>query len=134
VTGTAHVTWSLSAKSRHVTYELDWTRIVDNLTGNATSDVTQTALPEGVLTGIQIDGSRAWTGPRGKWNLTVQGVQVRWVDPVPQAGTYRLATPSNRSLELDFNRVDATTIAVTLKNDTKSFTFHVNETGGATQK
>ena len=65
---------------------------------------------------------------------TVQGVQVRWIDPVPQAGTYRLASPKNRSLELSFARVDVDTIAVTLKNDTKSFTFNVNSLGAVAQK
>lgn len=134
VTGTAHVTWSLENASRHVTYDLDWTRIADNLTGDATGDVTEKALAEGVATGIQIDGSRAWTGAAGKWNLTVSGVQVRWVDPVPQAGEYRLATPNNRSLSLGFDRVNDTTIAVTLSNGTKSFTFDVAETGQASQK
>lgn len=134
VTGTAHVTWSLATESRHVTYDLDWTRVVDNLTGAATGDVTQKALPDGVATGIQIDGTRSWTGAAGKWDLTVSGVQVRWQDPVPQAGTYRLATPKNRSLSLAFDRVNDTTIAVTLSNGTKSFTFDVAETGSAAQK
>lgn len=134
VTGTAHVTWSAANASRHVTYDLNWTRIVDSLTGDATGDVTQAALPDGVATGIQIDGTRSWTGAAGKWNLNVSGVQVRWVDPVPQAGTYTLATPNNRSLSLGFNRVNDTTIAVTLSNGTRSFTFDVAETGSATQK
>jgi hypothetical protein len=129
VTGTAHVTWSLANKSRHATHELTWTRISDGRTGTGTADIAQTALPEGVATGIQIDGSRSWTGKTGKWDLAVQGVQVRWQDPVPQAGTYQLASPKGRSLVLSFARVDEDTIAVTLKNDTKEFTFKVNSLG-----
>lgn len=134
VTGSAHVTWSLANQSRHATHELTWTRIADGRTGVGTGDITQKALPEGVLTGIQIDGSRAWTGKAGKWNLAVQGVQVRWQDPVPQAGSYRLASPKGRSLEVSFSRVDEDTIAVTLKNDTKTFSFNVNSIGGVTDK
>lgn len=129
VTGTAHVTWSLADQSRHATHELTWTRIADGRTGTGTADITQRALPEGVVTGIQIDGARSWTGKAGKWDLAVQGIQVRWKDPVPQAGAYRLASPKGRSLELSFSRVDEDTIAVTLKNDTKSFTFDVNRLG-----
>lgn len=134
VTGDAHVTWSKANQSRHATYDVTWTRLSDQRTGNGTGDITQKALPEGVLTGIQIDGTRSWTGKAGKWDLAVQGVQVRWKDPVPQAGTYRLANPKGRSLELSFSRVDEDTIAVTLKNDTKSFTFNVNSIGAVADK
>lgn len=134
VSGTAHVTWSLANQSRHAKHELTWTRISDGRTGTGTADLTQKALPEGVTTGIQIDGSRSWTGKAGKWDLAVQGVQVRWKDPVPQAGSYRLANPKGRSLELSFSRVDEDTIAVTLKNDTRSFTFNVNSIGSVTDK
>lgn len=134
VNGTAHVTWNFDEKSRHVVHKATWTRLADGRTGTGEGDITMTALPGGVTEGIAIDGSRTWTGPKGKWDLAVQGVQMRWVDPVPQAGTYRLASPKNRSLELSFARVDADTIAVTLKNDTKSFTFNVNSLGAVAQK
>ncbi len=130
VSGTAHVTWDFDDKTRHVTHDLTWTRIADGRIGRGQGDITQRPLEGGVAEGIQIDGSRAWTGPRGKWDLAVQGVQVRWVDPVPQAGTYRLASPKGRSLQISFARVDEDTIAVTLKNDTKEFTFNVSSIGG----
>ncbi|MBX3231419.1 MAG: hypothetical protein KIT84_10775 [Labilithrix sp.] len=134
VTGTAHVTWDFDSKSRRVEYEGTWTRIADGRSGTGTGDITQTALPNGVTEGIQIDGSRSWTGTKGRWDLAVQGIQVRWVDPVPQAGTYRLASPKGRSLVLSFARVDGDTIAVTLGNDTKSFTFNVNALGVVAEK
>lgn len=129
VTGTAHVTWDLTEKSRHVQHDLTWTRISDGRTGKGTGDRTQTPLSGGVSEGIQIDGSRTWTGSAGTWDLTIDGVQMRWADPLPQAGTYRLATPKNRSLELDFSRVDSDTIKVTLKSGERSFSFDVNSTG-----
>ena len=59
---------------------------------------------------------------------------MRWRDPVPQAGTYRLATPKGRSVTLSFSRVDADTIAVTLASGDKSFTFNVNSIGDSTPK
>ncbi len=134
VSGTAHVTWSFDDSTRHVEHDLTWTRIADGRTGRGTGDRTQKPLGGGLTEGIQVDGSRTWTGPKGKWDLAIQGVQMRWVDPVPQAGSYRLASPNGRSLELSFSRVDADTIAVTIKNDTRSFTFNVNSVGAVADK
>ena len=129
VTGTAEVTWDLEEKSRHVQHDLTWTRIADGRTGHGTGDRTQTPLSGGIAEGIQVDGSRTWTGTSGTWDLTIDGVQMRWADPLPQAGSYHLATPKSRSLELDFNRVDSDTIRVTLKNGNRSFDFNVSSTG-----
>jgi len=126
VSGTAHVTWDLDDKYRRVQHDLTWTRLSDGRTGRGTGDRTQTPLAGGVAEGIQVDGSRAWTGDRGKWDLAIEGVQMRWTDPVPQAGTYRLASPKGRSLQLSFRRVDEDTIAVTLATGNRSFEFKVN--------
>lgn len=134
VSGTAHVTWDFDDKTRHVQHDLTWTRISDGRTGRGTGDRTQRPLAGGLTEGIQIDGNRTWTGQNGKWDLAIQGVQVRWADPVPQAGTYRLASPKGRSLELSFSRVDEDTIQVTLKNDTKEFKFNVNSIGAVADK
>lgn len=130
VTGTAQVTWSAAAKSRHVKHELLWTRIADGRTGKGTGDRTDTPLEGGVLEGIQVDGARSWTGEKGTWDLAIKGVQMRWVDPVPQAGSYTLGAPSGRSLSLSFSRVDADTIKVTVASGERSFSFNVNAIGG----
>jgi hypothetical protein len=134
VSGTAHVTWSFDDKTRHVEHDLTWTRLSDGRTGHGTGDRTQRPLAGGLAEGIQVDGSRTWTGPRGKWDLAIQGVQMRWVDPVPQTGTYRLASPKGRSLELTFTRVDEDTIEVKIKNDTREFKFNVTSAGGVADK
>lgn len=134
VSGTAHVTWNFDDKTRHVEHDLTWTRISDGRTGRGTGDRLQRPLAGGVTEGIQIDGSRSWTGSAGKWDLAIEGVQVRWADPIPQAGTYRLASPKGRSLELSFHRVDEDTIEVTIKNDTREFKFNVNKVGAALDK
>ena len=83
-----------------------------------------------VSQGIQVDGSRTWTGQAGRWDLAIEGVQMRWADPVPQAGTYRLASPKGRSLELSFRRIDGDSIEVTLASGGRSFKFNVNSKGG----
>jgi hypothetical protein len=129
VTGTAHVTWDLEEKFRKVQHDLTWTRLADGKTGRGTGDRTQKPLEGGVKEGIQVDGSRSWTGQAGKWDLAIEGVQMRWADPVPQAGTYRLASPKGRSLELSFRRVDADSIEVTLASGGRSFKFNVNSKG-----
>lgn len=131
VSGTAHVTWDLDDKYREVQHDLTWTRIADGRTGHGKGDRKQTPLAGGLAEGIQVDGSRSWEGNAGKWDLAIEGVQMRWTDPVPQAGTYRLATPKNRSISLSFSRVDASTIQVTVSNGDKSFKFNVR--GAAAQ-
>lgn len=134
VTGSAHVTWDLDDQYRKVQHELTWTRLADGRTGHGTGDRTQKPLAGGVTEGIQVDGARTWTGKAGRWDLAIEGVQMRWADPVPQAGTYRLASPKGRSLELSFRRVDEDTIEVTLASGGRSFHFDVNSTGAVADK
>src|SRR5690606_32619872 len=105
------------------------TRLADGRTGRGTGDRTQRPLPDGLEVGISVDGSQSWTGERGRWDLAIEGVEMRWQDPVPQAGTYRLASPKGRSLALSFERVDEERIAVTLSSGDREFTFTVNRLG-----
>jgi hypothetical protein len=129
VSGSAQVTWSFDDKTRRVEHDLTWTRIRDGKTGRGTGDRTQRPLEGGIAEGIQVDGNRTWTGTAGRWDLSIEGVQMRWEDPCPQAGSYRLVSPKGRSLGLSFSRVDEDSIEVTLKNDTKEFKFVVNSIG-----
>ena len=134
VSGTAQVTWDFDDKTRQVKHDLTWTRLSDGRTGRGTGDRTQRPLAGGVAEGIQVDGSRSWTGQNGKWDLAIEGVQMRWVDPVPQAGTYRLASPKGRSLSLSFTRIDADTIEVKIASDAREFKFNVNALGDTTEE
>lgn len=134
VSGTAHVEWDGGAKERRVDHELTWTRLSDGKTGKGSGSRTQKALSGGLDEGIQVDGDRSWNGSGGTWNLAIESVQMRWADPVPQAGTYRLASPKNRSLSLSFSRVDADTIEVNVSNGNRSFKFNVNATGAVADK
>lgn len=132
VSGTAQVTWSFSAASRHVVHSVSWTRISDGLTATGSGDETQKALTGGLIEGIQVDGTRAWDGKSGHWDLGVNGVQWRWVDPVPQSGSYTLAMPNKKSLTMTFSRVDDTHIKVVLTSGDKTFSFVVAKTGQIT--
>lgn len=131
VSGTAHVTWSSADHSRHVIHELHWTRLADQRTGTGSGDRTQTLLDPtaGLAGGIRIDGNRHWSGHAGEWDLAITGVEVRLQDPVPQAGSYQLTTPSNKNLTLSFARQTADVIRVTLSGPKRSFSFDVRETG-----
>lgn len=123
--GTATVTWSADEKSRHVIYDATWTRLADSRTGVGTGNVTQTALDEGILSGFAVNGEREWTGKSGTWNLAIEGVEMRWIDPVPQDGRYELGTPFDKSVSAEFTRVSATAIQVTIAGPRRSFDFTV---------
>ena len=131
VSGSAHVTWSRAEASRRVVHELTWTRLSDGRTGVGSGDRVQTPLNGDVTVGFREDGTRSWEGRRGRWDLAIQGVEMRWADPVPQAGAFVLATPSDQSIKLAFARVDADTIRVTVSSGSRSFDVDVNALGAA---
>jgi hypothetical protein len=134
VTGTAQVTWSGAEHSRHVVHDLSWTRLSDARTGHGTGDRTQTLLDpaQGLLGGIEVNGNRHWTGNAGAWDVAITGVEMRPQDPVPQAGSYALTTPANKSLTLSFARLSTTVIRVTISGPKHDYSFSVRETGAFT--
>jgi len=125
--GTKTVTWD--EKSRRVVSDLMVLR--DGQSVHSTSDRVMTLLDPaaGLAGGIIIDGSRHWDNTRGPWDLAIDGVEIRWIDPVPQAGSYSLATPKGKTIDLAFSRVDANTIAVTLSSGARERVFHVTSSG-----
>jgi hypothetical protein len=131
VSGTAQVTWSASEHSRHVVHQLAWTRVSDNRTGTGSGDRTQTLLDpsQGTAAGFRVDGNRHWKGQSGDWDLAITGVEIRLQDPVPQAGSYQLTTPSDKSVTLSFARQSADVIRVTLTGPKHTFSFDVAELG-----
>ncbi|MBN2342672.1 MAG: hypothetical protein JXX29_16635 [Deltaproteobacteria bacterium] len=132
VSGTAEVTWSQGFTERHVVHELQWMRLSDGREGVGSGDRVQQPLNGEWAEGIVINGEREWEGEAGEWFLDIDGVEARWVDAVPQAGTYRLDTPYDKSATLSFEREDEDTILVTLESGKKAFTFRVSQTGVVT--
>ena len=124
--GNADVTWDFQDRERRVAHHAEWTHIASGRTGVGEGDRVQRPLAGGIVEGFSVDGSRSWTGARGTWDLAIDGVEMRWADPVPQAGQYTLATPFDKTLTLAFDRVDENTIAVTVGGPKGSFTFNVN--------
>ncbi|HOX43389.1 MAG TPA: hypothetical protein PK668_07320 [Myxococcota bacterium] len=134
VSGTADVTWSSAEASRRVVHELEWTELATGGRVTGSGDRTMTALAGGIAEGIQVEGARQWTSARGGWDLDIDGVEMRWIDPVPQAGSYALATPfGEKTLGMTFQRVDEDTIRVEITNGVRGFTFLVNRAGNVTQ-
>jgi hypothetical protein len=136
VTGEADVVWSRASKSRQVMHELTWTVLTGPHAGRigvGSGDRTQTALAGGIREGIRIDGTRAWEGDSGRFELEIDGVEARWSDPVPQAGSYELQAPSGKTLTLSFSRVDDDTIEVTVRSGSRSFAFNVSKLGAVTR-
>lgn len=130
VTGWSQVTWDFAGGSRQVEHELTWTRLRDDRQGTGSGDRTQSVLEGGLIEGIEVNGSRSWEGKSGTWDLAINDVQMRWVDPVPQAGTYSLGTPFNKTLTLTFSRLDEDTIEVAITNGNNEHKINVTATGG----
>ena len=127
--GLATVTWDFSARTRHVVHDNHWTRLADGRTGNGTGDRTQEPLEAGILSGFRVSGERTWIGEGGEWNLDIDDVEMRWVDAVPQSGTYKLDAPFDKSVTVRFERITATQIKVTVEGPRNSFDFNVTTLG-----
>lgn len=127
--GTADVSWNLTDKTRRVQHESHWTHLKSGRTGAGSGDRVQSVLAGGLAEGIQVDGSRSWDGDRGHWDLAIDGVQLRWTDPVPQAGSYTLKTPFGKDVSMAFDRADDDTIKVTVAGPKREFSFTVSKLG-----
>lgn len=134
ITGEATVTWSRSDASRHVVHELTWTRLKDGRMGVGSGDRVQRALPEGLDVGFMVSGTRAWEGERGRWDLEIDDVEMRWADPVPQAGSYVLHTPFDKTLTLEFERIDEDSISVNASSGDRSVALKITRLGIISRK
>lgn len=117
VDGEADVTWSSTDHARHVTYHGTAVSTEHEGTLETKGEVTQTLIDpsQGLKAGIEINGTREWFMEEGRvWNLSVEGVEARGQDPVPQAGRYVLTTPSDKDVTMTFGRISANTIRVTV--------------------
>ncbi|MFT3925050.1 MAG: hypothetical protein QM778_21120 [Myxococcales bacterium] len=121
VDGSADVTWTGADATRHVSYHITATSTDQPGTLDMSGAITQTLLDQtpsltgGTGGGIEINGTREWFIQEGDtWKLDVEHVQARAQDPVPQAGRYRLTTPSDKEVTMTFGRISATEIRVTV--------------------
>lgn len=134
VSGEATVTWTLDDPSRRIEHELTWTRLADGRTGTGSGDRIQKPLAGGIAEGFSVDGSRAWEGPRGRWDLDINTIEMRWTDPVPQAGSWVLVTPHDKTITLAFERIDEDSIAVTASGGERSIDLKINKLGAISRR
>ena len=122
--GTATVTWAEA--SRRVVTDLD----ISTARGEfqASSDRTQRRIGE-IGDGIIVAGIRDWSGSRGDWHLDIEDVEMRGVDPVPQAGSYVLTQPDDNEITMSFNRIDDDTIEINVSGGRRDRTFRVSAAG-----
>jgi hypothetical protein len=131
IDGEADVSWSRTASRRHVLHDISYEVIAGQdlgRTGSGSGDRTQTTIDGGV----RVDGARMWDSALGHFAVDLEGVEVRFVDPVPQAGTYRLTTPAGEALTLVFRRIDTDSVQVRVESPARSFAFVVNADGSVT--
>jgi hypothetical protein len=131
VDGAATVTWDGAALTRDVTTAHTWT---DNASG-ATVDVTGahalgTLGGDGFFAdGVTLDGARQWTSDAGDWDLQFEGVEARWIDPAPQAGTFEVTNPDGKVLTVTFSRLDDTTLQAVLTGPRREWVFEIGALG-----
>ena len=126
LSGGATVTWSPTERTRHIVHDTQWLRLADGRTGEGRGDHIQSALASGLADGFAVEGEREWRGKSGQWNLTMAGVEMRWVDPVPQAGEYALVAPEGDELRVNFSRTASTRIRVSIEGPRRSFDFDID--------
>jgi hypothetical protein len=125
VDGTADVTWSLSNSTRHIVHELAWVRLSDGRAAVGSGDRVQGLLDGSLAVGFTENGLHRWSGESGDWELTIDGAELRWIDPAPQAGLYTLDTPFDKTITLEYERVSSTKIVATVEGGGDRYTFDI---------
>jgi hypothetical protein len=130
INGSALVTWSAQDPVRHVVDEYTWVRLKDGRMGVGGGDRRQAALDgRSVFDGLQVDGTRSWEGEDGHWDLSIQGIEIRWVDPVPYTGLWILRTPKGRNVTFAFDRIDPENIGIDVSSGDFDLALNVDKKG-----
>lgn len=118
VDGAAEVTWDGSDLSRRVVTDHTWTDVNDpSLQVDVHGDHVTAPMETGVSFwnwGFTLDGTREWTTEGETWSLVMADMELRMLDPAPQAGTVDLVAPNGKTLTILYDRVDEDTISATL--------------------
>ncbi|MEM6927701.1 MAG: hypothetical protein AAF602_12280, partial [Myxococcota bacterium] len=133
--GGATVTWDGTDQTRRVETDHVWSD--DEGTVSVIGDHLSAPLEEGVPfweSGFTLEGSRDWTTERGGWTLTMTGLELRLLDPAPQAGSLDLQAPNGKTLGIDYSRIDDATIQAVLRGVRGGDrTYHINRLGQVEQ-
>ncbi len=131
VDGVATVDWSGEDATRHVQTEHTWTDTSTGETVDVVDDHVQGPLDSagGWIGGLTLDGTRDWTSGEDAWALDMTDIAWRWIDPAPEAGQFTISNPEGQVLTVDYARVDATTIAMTITGARRDLVFHIGALG-----
>jgi len=116
VDGGATVTWSGADRTRRVVTEHTWTGVHDGAAVDVWGDHVQGELEAGVPvweSGFTLEGERTWTS-EGDWAMDMTALELRMIDPAPQAGEIAVTNPGGKVLMVTYERVDEDTIQATL--------------------
>jgi hypothetical protein len=129
--GTADVDWT--GNERHIVTDLHIA--TDRGEWDVTSDRTQvfTSCDDAAAICVDIDGERDWTGPNGDFEMDIEGVHVRSIDPLPETGAYTLLTPQDKEIVLAFARQDEDTIRVSVSSGRNEVKFDVTSVGAVSE-
>lgn len=137
VDGGATVTWSGLDATRTVVTDHTWTG-ADGETVDVHGEHVSGRIDEAVPvwdSGFTLDGTRDWTGEDGgTWTLEMAGLELRLLDPAPQAGTVDLVDPEGKALTIVYSRVDEDTIQAVLQGVRGGDrVYHIDRLGRATE-
>ena len=125
--GTADVTWT--GGTRTISTDLSFESGGDTLDVQAERTQVFSVCPGVEAICVSIDGQRQWQNAAGDWDMSIDGVELRSIDPVPESGTYSVTTPKGEDVSMTFERVDQDTIAVVVSGGRHEFAFHVTAAG-----
>jgi hypothetical protein len=133
VDGGATVTWTGEDASRRVVTEHTWSdssgAVVDVVGDHVQGPLEEDAGWAGWLGGIRMDGTRDWSTEGETWSLDMTELELRWIDPAPQAGSLTVTNPDGKTLDVLYERVDETTISATLIGLREDVVVHIGLLG-----
>jgi hypothetical protein len=117
VDGGALVTWSGEDLTRTVATDHTWTDEASGEVVEVWGEHVQGKLDESQSvwdSGFTMDGAREWLSDSGQWLLDMSDLELRMVDPAPQAGSLTVTNPDGKDLSVTYERYDEDTIQATL--------------------
>jgi len=131
--GEGVVTWSSEDLTRRVVTEHTWTDLSTDETVDVWGDHLQGQLEENVTiwnSGFTMEGSREWLSSAGEWTLDMSELELRMVDPAPQAGSLSVINPDGKTLDVVYERLDDNTIQAILSGlRTGDRVYHISSYG-----